>query len=251
MPYRRGIYLTSDSMDNWSLAKCHTKPNKNRWKHLPHREGFPIVTADEVLEKLMEMGVKRDKRTLRRYAEKGLIYKPETKSMGRGKGKTADYPNFTPEEFFASWSLINGYNLTYNQLKRIRDVAMKYLKLRLIAIDLFIKQYPDFRDNPERMKTYKFLVKSNYLLGTITEMEFNSQSDLPNHFECYEELFEYAAIWFRLLCDENATDIANTIFEKKDVDFLNEIIYDDIEPIWEDIERMAALMQEENHNMKD
>ena len=36
MPFRRGIYYTEDSMDNWRLAKCHTRPKKDNWFHKPY-----------------------------------------------------------------------------------------------------------------------------------------------------------------------------------------------------------------------
>ena len=117
MPYRRGIYVTQDSLDNWDMAKCHTKPK--------HRGILRIVKPEIVLRELNKMGVEISHRTLQRYAEDGLIPKPETKAAGRGKGKITDYPDETPGEAFASWLLMKG-NLRRRkeEVKMIREAAL-------------------------------------------------------------------------------------------------------------------------------
>ena len=57
-------------------AKRETKPNKANWNHRPNRKGFRIVGPEDVLKKLAEHGVYRDKRTLQRYVKAGIIPKP-------------------------------------------------------------------------------------------------------------------------------------------------------------------------------
>jgi hypothetical protein len=124
MPVRRGIELTQESLDNWKLAKCHTKPKSSRWQHSPNRRGFREVTSEEVLKEILNSGIKRDVRTLQRYAKKGLIPKPTIQYLGRGKGKTADWPESTPSEFFASWKLINALGLKEDLVVNGRKLAL-------------------------------------------------------------------------------------------------------------------------------
>ena len=127
MPVRRGIYYTQDSMDNWRLAKCHTKSKKTRWshKHL-YTGGFSLVKPEEVLEKLQEMGIKRDKRTLQRYAKMELVPKPEIINLGRGAGKISDYPESTPYEFYAGAYLKQFARASFDEIKKARDLVKEF-----------------------------------------------------------------------------------------------------------------------------
>lgn len=126
MPNIRGIYYTEDSMDNWRLAKCHTKSKKDRWAHKFHTRGFSLVKPEEVLEKLQEMGVKRDKRTLQRYAKLELVPKPKIYHLGRGTGKVSDYPESTPFEFYAGVYLKQFARASFDEIKAARELVKEF-----------------------------------------------------------------------------------------------------------------------------
>ena len=153
MPVRRGIYLTQDSLDNWNRARCHTTTNSNRWSHRPNKRGFQIVTSEEVLRKMFELGVKRDLRTLQRYAKKDLISKPSIQYLGRGKGKVSDWPATTPYEFFASWKLCNALGFEDELVVSARKLA---LEARNSSGGTFLSKLSTiFEKNPEYGKILK------------------------------------------------------------------------------------------------
>ncbi len=109
---------------NARLAKRNTMP-KHRNILIIGRE-IGALTPDEVLRQLKKMGITRSKSTLKNYYQNGLIPRPDTKSAGRGKGKIADYPDETPSEFFASYTLRHGdYKLNGELLKDTRNLALK------------------------------------------------------------------------------------------------------------------------------
>ncbi len=57
------------------------------------------MDVKEVLHHLKEEGINVNIRTLQRYAKKGLIPKPRTKSLGRGMGKESVYPKTVVKDF--------------------------------------------------------------------------------------------------------------------------------------------------------
>lgn len=83
-----------------------------------------IVTAQEVIEKLAEMGLSTTERTLQRYVKAGLIPIPDRRNAGRGKGKATDYPDETVNEFYASWVLSKGtMRLRQDDVRKAREAA--------------------------------------------------------------------------------------------------------------------------------
>ena len=105
---------------------CNYNSNMSRQKSKPKQRGIiRIVKPEVVLHKLEKMGVEITHRTLQRYAEEGLIPKPDTKAAGRGKGKITEYPEETPFQAYASWLLLKG-NLrrSKKEVKRIREMAL-------------------------------------------------------------------------------------------------------------------------------
>ncbi len=112
---------------NSDLAKFNAKPRHRNILIASRR--FDGVKTEEVLEKLAEVGIKRDKRTLQRYVKDGLIPKPQK------KGKHADYPEETPNEFFASWIMKQARKST-EEVARARESALLF-------------EEKCFKDNPE------------------------------------------------------------------------------------------------------
>lgn len=66
------------------------------------------MTPIEVLAKLEAMGIKTSRSTLLRFERDGLIPKPKRGSGGRAQGRFSEYPEATPNFFFAAWSLVKG-----------------------------------------------------------------------------------------------------------------------------------------------
>ena len=88
--------------------------------------GILGVDPHEVLEKIEELGVKPPSiRTLQRWAKQGLTPKPETKSAGRGKGRTSDYPDETPAEAAASFIVKSNWKLSPEEIAKIRRKALE------------------------------------------------------------------------------------------------------------------------------
>ncbi len=67
-----------------------------------------ILTPDEVIEKLKDIGIEISRPTLSRYEKQKLIPKPERGSLGRAGGRWTDYPENTIEEAYAAWKLMHG-----------------------------------------------------------------------------------------------------------------------------------------------
>ncbi len=82
------------------------------------------MTPDEVLEKLKSLGIEVTERTLQRYVKDELIPMPERKSGGRGKGRSTDYKEETPAEFYASHRLRFEYGLKADIIARCRKRAV-------------------------------------------------------------------------------------------------------------------------------
>jgi hypothetical protein len=102
---------------NASLAKCRARPRLR---------GFgPIMRADDVLEKLSELGVNITERTLQKYAKEGLIPMPFRKSAGRGRGRIVDYADDTPAEAYAAWLFLNICRLRYRDVRDVREKALE------------------------------------------------------------------------------------------------------------------------------
>ena len=168
------------------LAKCRTRSNKNRWNHSPNRGGFVIVTADEVLEKLLGMGIKRDKRTLRRYAKEGLITPPNTQSLGRNKGRISDYDDAVPYEVFANFQLMHGIGAKPEQIKIIRNYANK---ARAEMRDV-MNEYFKHNSNIEERREY-----ANLTLSKIIDEHYDNSPELKEQFPNRAKLKVLAYFW--------------------------------------------------------
>ncbi len=87
------------------------------------------MTTEEVLQKTFDLGIKRDLRTLQRYAKKGLVPKPVTRRLGRGKGSESNWPESTPYEFYASAMLISALSSKGDLVAHVRRIALSGDKL--------------------------------------------------------------------------------------------------------------------------
>jgi hypothetical protein len=83
------------------------------------------VEVKAVLEKLLSIGLNTTERTLQRYAKQGLIEKPKTKSAGRGYGKTTDWPEDTPQQFYASWTMRNALKIKPDTILTAKEFTDK------------------------------------------------------------------------------------------------------------------------------
>ena len=100
------------------------------------------MTPNEVMSKLAQAGIHRDKRTLNRYARKGLIPKAETKAAGKGKGRIANYPKETPAELYASLKIMMNFpQFKMEDVAKIRKIAKRKDEL-LYLKTLFAEQLP-------------------------------------------------------------------------------------------------------------
>ncbi len=149
MPFRRGIYVTQDSLDNWENAKCHTKPNKNRWKHRPNYGGFEIVKPEEVVKKLDELGLKASLRSVQDYAKKGLIDKPQKRALGQGMGSASEYPNNAHYQYFVSWKYIHELKIKAKETAEIRELAS--------MVDGFIEEYANSTNEPDNQDAIDYM----------------------------------------------------------------------------------------------
>lgn len=84
--------------DGRRLAKAKAKP---KHKNILRFEVFKM-TPDEVIAELKKLGIKISRSTLLNYEKQGLIPGPKRGGAGKGKGRTTDYPDETPAEFYAS-----------------------------------------------------------------------------------------------------------------------------------------------------
>gem|GEM_PF-7093464 len=84
------------------------------------------MKSEEVLKKLQEMGIKRDKRTLQRYTKMELVPKPEIINLGRGTGMIVDYPDSTPHEFYAGVYLKQFFRASFDEIKEARNLVKDF-----------------------------------------------------------------------------------------------------------------------------
>ena len=94
------------SAENAKLAKSKTK-----CKHrlAPRLKAVVNVDLKTILDRLDELGITANRMTFNRYEKKYKLI-PEAinrGSLGRGKGRFAEYPEDTVGEFVASWNLLN------------------------------------------------------------------------------------------------------------------------------------------------
>jgi len=135
------------------------------------------MSPEEVLQKLIKMGVKTSRSTLLRYEKAELIPAPERGSTGRGVGRFSDYPDNTAECFFASWWLMKMESISIDEMSKILPIGRKgrsYTRNELIdVIDKKIDQAEinhnyllescDYLTADERIKSRKlFELWQNY-----------------------------------------------------------------------------------------
>lgn len=111
--------------DNWRKSKFMAK-NKNRRR--PVERGRIKVTPDEVIEKLKKLEVDTTRRTLLNYEKWGLVPEAVRGGAGKGKGRTTDYPDETPAEFYASIKLKSVYGLKVAVIARCREKGLRMEK---------------------------------------------------------------------------------------------------------------------------
>lgn len=128
--------------DNWRKSKFMAK-NKNRRR--PVERGRIKVTPDEVIEKLKKLEVDTTRRTLLNYEKWGLVPEAVRGGAGKGKGRTTDYPDETPAEFYASIKLKSVYGLKVAVIARCRKTALLMEELgldveQLLTLDQELKE---------------------------------------------------------------------------------------------------------------
>lgn len=80
-----------------------------------------LISPDEVVEKLKEIGISISRKTLYNWEKWGLIPEPLFRNS-----RTTDYPNETPAEAYAAWFFLNGdFKVRAKDVKTIRDKAKK------------------------------------------------------------------------------------------------------------------------------
>ena len=79
------------------------------------------MTPQTVQEKLRELGVKIGPTTLQNYRSWGLLTPPETKTLGRGKGRSTEYDPIVPGEIYAAHRMMKSdLGFSTPQIKRFR-----------------------------------------------------------------------------------------------------------------------------------
>lgn len=84
------------------------------------------MSPEEVLNQLVKMGIKVSRSTLLRFEKAELIPTPTRGSTGRGVGRYSDYPQSTPEYFFASWWLIKFKGIKIEELSQLLPIGRVY-----------------------------------------------------------------------------------------------------------------------------
>ncbi|SDF87323.1 hypothetical protein [Sporolituus thermophilus] len=90
------------------------------------------MSPDEVIERLKQKGVEISRRTLLRYEEAGLISEPKRGGLGRGRGRTTDYPNDVVAEVLTVSHLKGKYSqsqIAEGRKKAIELVNNFYVKI--------------------------------------------------------------------------------------------------------------------------
>jgi hypothetical protein len=80
-----------------------------------------MMSPQEVLEKIAELGIKMGPTTLQNYRVWGLITPPVMKTLGRGKGRSSDYAEIVPGEVYAASRLMRSdFGFSAAQIRRFR-----------------------------------------------------------------------------------------------------------------------------------
>lgn len=69
-------------------------------------KGVTVLTPDELLEKLAELGITISRNTLHRWTKEGLLPEPERGSLGRGRGRFVHYSKEAVAEAAAAWTVL-------------------------------------------------------------------------------------------------------------------------------------------------
>jgi hypothetical protein len=79
------------------------------------------MTPQMVQEKLRDLDVKIGPTTLLNYRTWGLLTPPVTKTLGRGKGRSAEYEDIVPGEIYAAYRMMKSdLDFSALQIKRFR-----------------------------------------------------------------------------------------------------------------------------------
>jgi hypothetical protein len=121
MPISGASPFYDNTKDNARLARRRAKPKiKGIGRVL-------VMTPDEVISKLKELGVSISRQTLRNYGKWGLIPEPKRGSKGKGRGRYTDYPDEAVAEAFASWMLLHGrVKFRPEDISKVRSVALQF-----------------------------------------------------------------------------------------------------------------------------
>ena len=178
------------------------------------------MSPDEVLEKLITMGVKTSRSTLLRFEKAELIPAPERGSTGRGVGRFSDYPDDTAEYFFASWWLMKMEKLSIEELSQLLPIGRKY---KCCTTEEFINSVESGISSSET--TYNYFLEK---LDNITD-----DKEIKIH-ELYQKWRNYFTKTKR-----NADDIAfNDFCNEKIIRLLDE----KVESLESEIERLNKLV---------
>jgi hypothetical protein len=103
----------------WKMAKARAK-----LRHRNIGKGWLIVKPDDVVAVLEKRGIKVTRRTLLNYEKWNLVPKAIRGSAGKGRGRTTDYPDETPAEFYASLLLKQKHGLKVSFIARCREKGL-------------------------------------------------------------------------------------------------------------------------------
>lgn len=82
------------------------------------------MTTKEIQEKLRALGVNIQQTTLQNYRNWGLVTPPLTKTLGRGKGRSAEYDPTVPGEIYAAHRMMKSdLGFSTQQIKRFRALS--------------------------------------------------------------------------------------------------------------------------------
>lgn len=137
----------------WENAKRNADLAKRKTKPKILRIGRRVeMKPDEVVERLKVFGVDITRRSLFSWEKAGLVPEATRGNLGRGKGRTADYPEETVAEAVAYWVMTHGYiRIAPKEVSRIRQLALETAsKEEIIATDkkneLLINKWMDLRN---------------------------------------------------------------------------------------------------------
>lgn len=89
-----------------------------------------------LMENLDNLGVDIGDSTIRKYVLEGLVPAPTTRSLGRGLGRSSEYPDDAQGQIYAAWKLLNGpIQTSIKLLKDIRTFALELLEHRRLEVE--------------------------------------------------------------------------------------------------------------------